>query len=143
MLVSNTYFGTQFPGRARKTHGLRTLLDVYRQILITHVKAYNLIHRMSEQQGWPAPMVTFNNYCSDLYWSDKILLDLVSVRERGVRVANLRDYISTKIGQFEQAFSAARIPWKKDIPYFFGAYLKKISNWLGYKGFIAECFADM
>jgi beta-glucosidase len=143
MLVLNTYFGTQFPGRAHKTHGLRTLLDVYRQILITHVRAYNLIHRVFEEHGWPEPMVTFNNYCSDLYWSDKVLLDLVSVRERGIRLANLTDYIFTKISQFEQAFAAARIPQKKDLPFLFGACLKKFSNWLGYKTFIRERFAGL
>jgi beta-glucosidase/6-phospho-beta-glucosidase/beta-galactosidase len=88
-------------------------------------------------------MITLNNYCSDLYWSDKILLDLVSVRERGIRVGELRDYVFDKIHQFEAAFAAARIPLKKDIPYFFGDYLKRISNWLGYKTFIPECFAPL
>ena len=51
MFVLNTYLGTQFPGRAQKTHGLRTLLQVYCQILITHVRTYNLIHRIYAEQG--------------------------------------------------------------------------------------------
>jgi beta-glucosidase len=143
MLVLNTYFGTQFPGRGKKTHGLRTLLEAYRHILITHIRTYNLIHQICAEQGWPEPMITLNNYCSDLYWSDKILLDLVSVRERGISVGELRDYVFDKIQQFEEAFAAARIPLKKDIPYFFGDYLKRISNWLGYKTFIPECFAPL
>ena len=143
MLVLNTYFGTQFPGRGRKTNGLRTLLDVSRRMLITHVHAYNLIHQIFEKESWPEPMVTFNNYCSDLYWSDKVLLDLVSVRQRGIRFEHLSEYIFGKIHDFEQAFAAARIPLKKDLPYLFGAGLKKISNWLGYKTFIPQCFAEL
>ena len=66
MLVLNTYFGIQFPGRETKTYGLRTLLEAYRNILITHVRAYSLIHSTMLEQGWPEPLVTFNNYCSDL-----------------------------------------------------------------------------
>ncbi|HEY1477206.1 MAG TPA: family 1 glycosylhydrolase [Chthoniobacterales bacterium] len=144
MLVLNTYFGTQFPGRGKQSHGSRTLLlEAYRRILITHIRTYNLIHRICAEQGWPEPMITLNNYCSDLYWSDKILLDLVSVRERGIGVGELRDYVFDKIHQFEGAFAAARIPLKKDIPYFFGDYLKRFSNWLGYKTFIPEFFAPL
>jgi beta-glucosidase len=143
MLVLNTYFGTQFPGRQKKTSGFRTLLEVYRQILCTHVRAYNLLHRLAVQQGWPEPLVTFNNYSSDLYWSDKVLLDLISIRERGVRLAGLRDYIYEKSLEFECAFIEAHIPLQKDIPFFFGAMAKRISNWLGYKNFSADCFAPL
>ncbi len=143
MFVLNTYFGTQFPGRAKRTQGMRTLLTAYRSILIAHVSAYNLVHHAYADQGWPEPSITLNNYCSDLYWSDKILLDLLSVRERGVRVSNLRDYIIGKISEFERAFEAAAIPLKKDLPYFVGAALKRVSNWLGHKIFMPEFFAPL
>jgi beta-glucosidase len=143
MLVLNTYLGNQFPGRAKGMHGLRTLLAAYRNILIAHVRAYNLIHQLYADQGWPEPSITLNNYCSDLYWSDKILLDLLSVRERGVRVGNVRDYIVGNIGEFENAFSAAGIPFKKDLPYFVGAALKRVSDWIGHKTFMPEHFAPL
>lgn len=143
MLVLNTYFGTQFPGRKKRNLGLRTLLEAYRQILRTHVRAYNLIHRLASESGWPEPMVTVNNYCSDLYWSDKVLLDLLSIRERGVKLSGLRDYIYAKSQQFERAFIRAEIPLKKDIPFLFGALAKRFSNWVGYKSFLAECFAPL
>ena len=143
MLVLNTYFGRQFPGRKKRNLGLRTLVQVYCQILSTHVRAYNLIHRLAREMGWPEPMVTMNNYCSDLYWSDKVLLDLLAIRERGVTLSGLRDYIYAKSQQFEQAFLEAGIPLKKDIPFFFGALAKRFSNWAGYKAFAAECFAPL
>ncbi len=143
MLVLNTYFGTQFPGREKKTSGIRTLLEVYRQILVTHVRAYNLLHRLAAEQGWAEPIVTFNNYSSDLYWSDKVLLDLISLRERQVTIGGLRDYIHEKSLEFERAFLAARIPLPKDIPFFFGAAAKRISNWVGYKTFAADCLSPL
>jgi beta-glucosidase len=143
MLVLNTYFGAQFPSGPKKMRGTRSLPAAYRNILITHVRAYNLIHRVYAEEGWPEPAVTLNNYCSDLYWSDKILLDLLSVRERGIPTNQLGRYILEKIRQFAEAFDAAEIPLKKDIPFFFGAGLKKVSNWLGHKTFLPEYFSPL
>ncbi len=143
MFVLNTYLGTQFPGRAKRMQGIDTMLVAYRHILIAHIRAYNLVHQVYADQRWPEPSITLNNYCSDLYWSDKILLDLLTVRERGVRVSNLRDYIIGKIAEFEHAFDAAGIPLKKDVPYFVGAGLKKVSDWLGHKTFMPEFFAPL
>ena len=143
MLVLNTYLGTQFPGRKGVGTGFRNVSAATRQILRAHVRAYNLIHDLYEQNGWPAPLVTCNNYCTDLYWSDKIMLDLLCVRERGVRASQLRDYVYTKIHEFEQAFEDARIPLVKDVPYLFGSLTKRLSNWVGYKTFSPEFFSTL
>jgi beta-glucosidase len=143
MLVLNTYLGTQFPGRKGVGTGFRNVSAATRQILRAHVRAYNLIHDLYEQNGWPLPLVTCNNYCTDLYWSDKIMLDLLCVRERGVRASQLRDYIYAKIHEFEQAFEEARIPLVKDIPYLFGSLTKRLSNWIGYKTFSPEFFSSL
>jgi beta-glucosidase/6-phospho-beta-glucosidase/beta-galactosidase len=140
MLVLNTYFGNQFPKGSRQKQGLDVCLQAYCEILISHVRAYNSIHRLATENGWPEPMVTFNTYCSDIYWSEKILLDLASVRERGIRYEQLPAYIFAKIQEFETAFIAARIPLQKDIPFLFGAAFKRFSNWLGYKIFKASYF---
>jgi len=102
MLVLNTYFGTQFPGRKHHPTGLRSVAAGCRQMLQAHVKAYNLIHNWLNARVWGPPMVSFNNYCSDLYWSDKSGLDLISVRERGVKPSELRDYVYGKIHEFEK-----------------------------------------
>ena len=143
MLVLNTYLGTQFPGRKRGLNGLRTLADAYRNILCAHLRVYNLIHRLAEEQRWPEPRVTFNNYCSDLYWSDKVLLDLLSVRERGVKASELRDYVYLKIQEFEAAFQEAAIPLQRDLPSRVGSLVKRLSNFLGYKTFMPEHFRPL
>ena len=143
MLVLNTYLGTQFPGRKGVGTGFHSVSAATRQILRAHVRAYNLIHDLYEQNGWPVPLVTCNNYCTDLYWSDKIMLDLLCVRERGVRASQLRDYVYAKIHEFENAFEEAQIPLVKDIPYLFGSLTKRLSNWVGYKTFSPDFFSTL
>jgi beta-glucosidase/6-phospho-beta-glucosidase/beta-galactosidase len=138
MLVLNTYLGRQFPGEARS--GFRTMTRAYDQLLRAHVLAYNAVHDLYADAGWERPQVTINNYCSDLYWSDKLLLDLLASRERGVTREQLDGYIVGCARGFSAAFAAARIPLHKDPAYYFGAALKRVSNWIGYRTFDAENF---
>jgi len=138
MLVLNTYLGNQFPSKRRL--GFTSVIGAYNGLLTGHVLAYNAIHNLYEAEGWPPPWVTFNNYCSDLYWSDKVLLDLVCVAERRISRNEVKEYIHVKIKEFEDAFQAAHIPLHKDIPFYFGDMVKRISNWLGYRQFTPEAF---
>jgi len=139
MLVLNSYLGRQFPARHRS--GFRPMMAAYNQLLRAHLLAYSAVHDLYAARGWATPQVTFNNYCSDLYWSDKLLLDLVSVREHGVARENVGAHIRQRAGAFEAAFTAARIPLHKDVAYYFGAALKRLSNWIGHRNFDASSFA--
>jgi len=141
MLVLNSYLGRQFP--AGPHFGFGAMMAAYNQLLRAHILAYNALHDLSAERGWPAPRVTFNNYCSDLYWSDKLLLDLVCARERGVPRAEVGAHIRGQARDFERAFIAARIPLHRDLAYYFGAALKRFSNWLGYRSFDASHFAPL
>ncbi|HEX8296333.1 MAG TPA: family 1 glycosylhydrolase [Chthoniobacteraceae bacterium] len=133
MLVLNSYLGRQFPAKGRS--GFDTMFAAYNQLLRAHVLAYNALHDLYQERGWPAPAVSFNNYCSDLYWSDKLLLDLVAARERGVPREGIAAHICQQAHAFEAAFSAARIPLHRDLAYYFGSLLKRLSNWIGYRRF--------
>ncbi len=139
MLVLNTYLGNQFPARGRV--GLGSVVRAYNTLLVAHIRAYNALHDLYSARGWPAPCVTLNNYCSDLYWSDKVLLDLLCLAERNVARDDVCEYIHGKIGEFDAAFQSARIPLHKDLPYYFGAAMKRLSNWLGYRWFEPEHFS--
>jgi beta-glucosidase len=141
MLVLNTYLGDQFPGKGRI--GFRSVAAAYSNVLVAHVRAYNALHDLYEREGWPRPMVAFNNYCVDLYWSDKVLLDLICVRERNVPRGGVREYIRRKTDEFEAAFRAARIPLHKDLPYWFGALIKHVSDYLGFRRFDPAHFAPL
>lgn len=139
MLVFNTYLGRQFPSGG--AGGLPAITAALNHLLVAHVRAFNALHDLYTSRGWPAPAVTFNNYCSDLYWLDKFLLDLVSAAERGVPRVEVERHICRKREEFERAFQGARIPFRKDLPYWCGAILKRLSNAMGGEWFDAEKFA--
>ena len=138
MLVLNTYLRRQFPSAKRS--GLGNMIRAYDILLAAHVRAYNIIHDVYAANGWDAPMVTFNNYCSDLYWSDKLLLDLVNVRARGVERAGIHDYVKHKSGEFRQRFRAARLPLHRDLTFFVGKLVKWLSDTLGERRFQPDSF---
>jgi beta-glucosidase/6-phospho-beta-glucosidase/beta-galactosidase len=141
MLALNTYLGNQFPGEARR--GIATINRSYNQLLCGHIRAYNRIHDLHAQHGWGEALISLNNYCSDLYWSDKLLLDLLSVRERGVAREDTGDYIVEKARQFRAAFDTARIPLHRDLSYLFGAAVKRLSDWTGQRFFHAKNFGPL
>ncbi|HSH38186.1 MAG TPA: family 1 glycosylhydrolase [Chthoniobacterales bacterium] len=141
MLVLNTYLGNQFPSSAAS--GMKNLLRAYTNLLVAHTSAYNLIHDVYEQRGWPTPMVTFNNYCSDLYWSDRVWLDLISARVKGIARADITKHIGAKAREFTAAFKHARIRLHRDLPYYFGALIKTLSNWAGRRFFDADAIAPL
>jgi beta-glucosidase/6-phospho-beta-glucosidase/beta-galactosidase len=141
MLVLNSYLGRQFP--AGKPRGFGPMIDAYNQLLRGHVLAYNALHDLYAERGWPEPRVTFNNYCSDLYWSDKLLLDLVCARERGVAREAIGYHICERARDFERAFIAARLPLHKDLAFYLGSALKRFSNWIGFRRFDALHFAPL
>lgn len=138
MLVFNTYLGHQFPGCGHR--GLHSSCTALATLLRAHVLAYNGIHDLYAREGWPAPQITLNTYSSDLYWTDKLILDLLSIRERQIHDHDGRDYICDRAAAFDRAFDAAHIPLHHDLPFFFGALLKRLSNRLGYKHFQTAVF---
>jgi len=140
-LALNTYLGNQFPGSARP--GISTVNRCCNQLLSAHIHAYNIIHDLYELRGWESPMVTVNNYCSDLYWSDKLLLDLLNVRENGIPREQVVAHIVEKASKFNAALQNARIPLHRDAVYYFGALVKRICDWVGHRFFDTTHFTAL
>lgn len=139
MLVLNSYFGRQFPARAKA--GFATMTAAYNQLLRAHIQAYNALHDLYAERGWPRPQVSINNYCSDVYWSDKVLLDLLCARERGVPRHKAGNYIVDCSAEFSVAFRKARLPLHRDTAYYIGAVAKWVTNFLGCRRFRASDFS--
>lgn len=133
MLALNTYLGRQFPAEGKA--GLANVSRALSQLLRAHILAYRAIHALYREHGWPAPCVAFNNYCSDLYWSDKVLLDLCAARRRGIARHDLGEFICTQARAFDQTFAHARLPLRRDPAYFVGSAMKSFTNWLGCRKF--------
>jgi len=133
MLVLNTYIGHQFPSQAPRN--LRNAIKAVDHLLTAHVLGYNAIHAIYRDSGWSTPLVTVNTYCSDLYWCDKLLLDLLNLPEMRIDPDATNAHIRSRATAFEQALSNAAIPLRKDFASLIGAGIRNLSHWLGMRCF--------
>ena len=140
-LAINTYIGNQFPGEARR--GFTNFCRCTNQLLVAHVAAYNIIHELHEARGWGEPRVSLNNYCSDLYWSDKVILDLLALRENGVARAEVDACITRKAHEFQAALQAAQIPLYRGVTYYLGTMFKRFFERVGRRLFKARHFKPL
>lgn len=133
MLVLNTYIGHQFPSRARG--GIGTAAKAIDHLLTAHVLGFNAIHTIYRDAGWPAPLVTINTYSSDLYWNDKLLLDLLSLPEKRIDPDSINDHIRSRAEAFEQELSNAAIPLRKGFATLIGAGIRRLCHRVGMRWF--------
>lgn len=132
ILVPNTYLSGMFPGGTR---GLEALIRAYNLLLSAHVRAYNAIHDIYAAEGWITPQVTLNTYCNDLYWSEKVIWDLLSLRQQDIRIHELQDFAYANAKQFEADLRKADLPFRHNLPYRAGQLARRLSNWLGRRNF--------
>lgn len=140
ILVTNTYLKGDFPHRS---WGITSALRAYNNLLCAHIRAYNLIHDLYDREGWIAPRVSFNTYCSDLYWSEKVIWDLLVSRQQQVNHSEIEDYIYQQAKQWEKTLSQSNLPFKRDLAYRLGRLLEGSANWLGRRWFNSKVVADL
>ena len=90
---------------------MKVAVAAYNRLLAAHVRAYNALHDLFESGRWPPPRVTMNTFCSDVYWSEKMLLDLLCLRERGVR-PELKGYLQAGSIGLHHALLKADLPFQ-------------------------------
>jgi beta-glucosidase/6-phospho-beta-glucosidase/beta-galactosidase len=128
MLVLNTYLGSQFPSNSQRT--LRSATTACNNLLRAHILAYNCLHDLYEREAWGQPMVTLNTFASDVYWSDKLVFDLLSMRERQVSVADSLRYLQCKATEFNTALRASGINQRLGLRHHSGTVLKNFFQWV-------------
>ncbi len=138
MLVLNTYLNRHFPGGGQA--GIIVGINAYNRLLAAHVLAYNAIHDLYEVEKWPKPMVTMNTFCSDVYWSEKMLLDLLCVRERGITRAGLKDYFLEKSNDLHRTLLEAALPFHTDPFVWIGRALHWLTNLLAPRKATGEAY---
>lgn len=136
ILVNNTYLSGQFPSESKG--GIASIFQAYSNLLAAHVYAYNIIHDTYEAQSWPTPKVSLNTYCSDLYWSDQLIWDLLTSKQRGIQTEDLSDYVYANAERLETALANADLQFKQDLPYQLGRFVRWIANQAGYRFFKAD-----
>jgi hypothetical protein len=88
--------------------GLDPTVQCLATLLEAHVRVYRLIHRLYAEYGspdLPKPMVSFNNYCSDLYWSDTAMIDFLFAPSRKIPREKLRDDLVQRAACFDHEFT--------------------------------------
>ncbi|MBW4514219.1 MAG: family 1 glycosylhydrolase [Timaviella obliquedivisa GSE-PSE-MK23-08B] len=138
MLVTSSYLSGQFPAGAAR--GLGVMLRAYNHLLTAHVRAHQCIHDLYVAEGWATPKVSLNTYCSDVYWSEKAIWDLLNLPERHIKPTEVREYIHGKARDLELAIQAANLPFRHNLPYRAGRLAQFVTDWLGYRYFDTKCF---
>lgn len=138
MLVLNTYLNRVFPGGGKA--GFAVGVAAYNRLLSAHVRAYNAIHDVFEEHAWPEPAVTMNTFCSDAYWSEKMLLDLLCARERGVARNGLKDYLRQGSDDLHHALLKATLPFETDLFVWLGRLFHIFINTFAPRHAVAETF---
>lgn len=126
MLVLNTYLNRHFPGGPQS--GIPAGVCAYNRLLAAHVRAYNAIHDLYESRGWPTPRVTMNTFCSDVYWSEQMLLDLLCLREHGISGDSLPDYFASRAETMRESLQQAYLPLRADPLAWAGRAVQGVAN---------------
>lgn len=129
MLALNTYLGHQFPSAAES--GLRAFGTALTQLLRAHILACDVIHQLHREQAWPAPLVSLNNHCSDVYAADKLWLDILFLRSKNIPRAAAEEHLRAQSLHFAQAFRAAPFPLRPRAVLPFRGLLKRGLDALG------------
>ncbi len=138
MLASSTYLKGDFP---RSAWGLGASLQAYNHLLAAHVRAYNCIHDLYEAEEWSCPQVSLNTYCSDLYWSEKVIWDLLSLNQRQIKPVKFKDYIAGQADQFATHLNQTEFHFQRNIPYRLGQLLGWIADQVGNRVVDADQFS--
>lgn len=143
MLATCHYLNGVFPTGPRR--GPREALVCISHLLEAHIGAYRLVHRLYREKAPQAaePMVSFNNYCSDLYWSDQGWLDLLFANARGVPRARLFAYLWDQAWALEEAFLKERLPIRSRLRRWCGQVLKKLHHFVVYACSLDEAWSRL
>jgi len=135
LLATSTYFNGAFPKGEKTASTPARSIACISHLIEAHVRAYRLIHRLYHEAGEigeRAPKVSFNNYCSDLYWNDQAWLDLLFAPSRGIPRNGLFPYLWKQTWALDDAFHKAHLPIRPWFRYWLGEMLKKLHHFVAY-----------
>ena len=133
----NHYFYPLFPsGHSR---GIRPTVTCLGYLFQAHIRAYRLIHELYADSSI-SPMVSFNNYASDLYWGDNAMLDMIFAPSRGVPIEDVRKDLMIRAHEFDQRFNEADLFRRRGPRWFLGQVLKEIHHHLARLAFFSNAW---
>ena len=132
MLAACTYNVGAFPAGRRAWWA--AALCALQTMLEAHVRVRREVHALySDHPEWGRPKLTFNNFASDLYWMDKMLLDVLE----GARVTEGREpilaYLTDRYREFTRAYRAMDFPHHGLFSEAVGELIKQVQHGLSRK----------
>jgi beta-glucosidase/6-phospho-beta-glucosidase/beta-galactosidase len=125
LLAFNQYFYCIFPGSWRR--GILDTGVALSRLMEAHARAYLVIHEELADPTRP-PQVSFNNYCSDLYWTDAAWLDLFFCPQHNVPSGETIFHLRRRASAFDRAFHQSGLLRPRRFRYYLGEMLKKIHS---------------
>ncbi len=102
ILALQTYIANGYPYGQRGFACARQAMD---NLLLAHVRAYDGIHDLYEEEGWGRPMVAFNTCSLAVYEFDRAIFDLMRAPALGVARTELKDYLRARRTEWNKRFT--------------------------------------
>lgn len=128
MLSINHYLSRAFP--SGHIPGLGQAVNCMGHLLEAHARACLLIRKLYVGQT-VQPMVSFNNYSSDLYWTDGAAVDLFFCRSRGVAREDIYKHLHQQMQDFNRAFLEAGLLPQRSPRFHIGQWIKRWHESIG------------
>ncbi len=119
--------------------GVAPTVQCLANLLEAHVRCYRLIHQLYAKSD-VRPMVSFNNYASDLYWSDTAMIDLLFAPSRAVPRQMVRQDLAERAVAFDERFNSAKLFPVQGPRYFLGQWIKSFHHTVAKRGFEQPCW---
>ncbi len=100
LLPGACYLDGRFPHGARTS--VSNMLTASENLFCAHCLAYDTIHRVYREHGWPEPLVSTNTNSSVLYHLDKFFIDLLSAKEAGIGRHEVQPYLDERAQRWRQ-----------------------------------------
>jgi len=108
--LASYYIRVHPRGKGRRGRG--DFVTSFENFILAHLEAYEQIHRIHEEQGWPRPTVTMNGWASAAYPMDFMILDILHGPRKGMTRQSVLEYFQERRRIFDA--QVAQSPCKKN-----------------------------
>jgi len=84
------------------TGGRRDFAAAFENMLLAHTVAFERIHRLYREEGWPRPTVTLNGWASAVYPMDFLVLDILHGPAKGATRQGVSAYLAERRRVFRE-----------------------------------------
>jgi beta-glucosidase/6-phospho-beta-glucosidase/beta-galactosidase len=127
MLAACTYNVGAFPAGGRSWWA--AALVALQTLLEAHVRVKRGVHALYAQHpDWGTPMLSFNTFASDLYWMDKMLVDVLEASRQTHGNESIFSYLQDRYRDFTRAYRAMDFPHHGIFSEMAGELIKQIQH---------------